>query len=276
MPKIAPDDYWKLADGLLASVLSAGSLQMRYLGSDITVLTKPDASPVTAADHESETVLLSGLATVAPGIPVVAEERMSAGFMPKVDGTFFMVDPLDGTKEFIAGRSEFTVNIGLVIAGRPRFGLIYAPALSSLYLTTADGEAAYCHLPHNALISSLNQCRFERLRTRMPEAGALRALTSRSRPSEIANAFLRHAGVSDSQPTGSSLKFCLIAQGRADIYARFGPTNEWDTAAGEAILTAAGGGVVTLDGGPLDYGKTDQRFLNPEFIAWGRPPVSTL
>lgn len=273
MPQINPQDYWKLADGLLASVLSAGSLQMRYHGSDIAVISKPDASPVTAADHESETVLLAGLAAVAPSIPVVAEERMSAGFVPKVDSTFFAVDPLDGTKDFIAGRPEFTINIGLIIRGKPVFGLIYAPALSSMYLTTAEGESAYCHLPHNALVSSFAECRFERLRTRVPEPGALRALTSRSRPSEIANTFLERAGVSDAQPTGSSLKFCLIAQGRADLYARFGPTNEWDTAAGQAILIAAGGAVVTLDGVPLTYGKTEDRFLNPHFIAWGRRPA---
>ncbi|MDO9382438.1 MAG: 3'(2'),5'-bisphosphate nucleotidase CysQ [Hyphomicrobiaceae bacterium] len=272
MPRISQQDYRRLADGLLACVLSAGSLQMRYLGSDIAVIAKPDASPVTAADHESESVLLAGLAAVAPNVPVVAEERAAAGFVPKVAGTFFAVDPLDGTKDFIAGRPDFTINIGLISDGVPAFGIIYAPAHSAMYLTTAEGESAYCYLPTNALVSSFSECRFERLRTRAPEPGALRALTSRSRPSEISDAFLQRAGVSDAQPTGSSLKFCLIAQGRADLYARFGPTNEWDTAAGQAILAAAGGAVVTMDGQPLSYGKTDARFLNPEFIAWGRQP----
>ena len=272
MPRISQQDYRRLADGLLACVLSAGSLQMRYLGSDIAVIAKPDASPVTAADHESESVLLAGLAAVAPNVPVVAEERAAAGFVPKIAGTFFAVDPLDGTKDFISGRPEFTINIGLISDGVPVFGLIYAPALSSMYLTTTESESAYCYLPTNALVSSFSECRFERLRTRAPEPGALRALTSRSRPSEISDAFLQRAGVNDAQPTGSSLKFCLIAQGRADLYARFGPTNEWDTAAGQAILTAAGGAVVTMDGQPLSYGKTETRFLNPQFIAWGRQP----
>ncbi len=273
MARITQQDYRRLADGLLACVLSAGSLQMRYHGSDIAVIAKPDASPVTAADHESESVLLAGLAAVAPNVPVVAEERAAAGFVPKVTGTFFAVDPLDGTKDFIAGRPEFTINIGLIQDGSPVFGLIYAPALASLYLTTDSGEAAYCYLPTNALVSSFSECRFERLRTRVPEPGALRALTSRSRPSEVSDAFLQRAGVSEAQPTGSSLKFCLIAQGRADLYARFGPTNEWDTAAGQAILTAAGGAVVTMDATPLAYGKSDQRFLNPHFVAWGRCPA---
>lgn len=271
MPQLTNQDYRKLADGLLASVLSAASLQMRYMGSDITVMSKADASPVTAADHESETVLLSALEAIAPSIPVVAEERIAGGKIPPVDGTFFAVDPIDGTKEFIGGRAEFTINIGLVFRGIPQFGLIYAPALADMYLTTAIGEAAHCHLPHNALISSFADCRFERIQTRAPQPGALRALTSRS-PSANANDFLKRAGVTDQIPTGSSLKFCLIAQGQADVYARFGPTNEWDTAAGQAILTFAGGSVVTLDDQPLTYGKTDKRFLNPEFVAWGRHP----
>jgi 3'(2'), 5'-bisphosphate nucleotidase len=254
-------------------VLSAGSLQMRYHGSDIAVIAKPDASPVTAADHESESVLLAGLAAVAPNVPVVAEERAAAGLVPKIAGTFFAVDPLDGTKDFIAGRPEFTINIGLIQDGKPVFGIIYAPAKSSLYLTTDAGESAYCHLPINALVSSLAQCRFERLRTREPEPGALRALTSRSRSSDISDAFLQRAGVSESEPTGSSLKFCLIAQGQADLYARFGPTNEWDTAAGQAILVAAGGAVVTMDAKPLTYGKIESHLLNPHFVAWGRCPA---
>ncbi len=273
MLQLTQHDYKHLADGLLACVLSAGSLQMRYHGSDIAVIAKPDASPVTAADHESETVLLSGLATVAPNIPVVAEERAASGFIPKVGDCYFAVDPLDGTKDFIAGRPEFTINIGLICNREPVFGLIYAPALSSMFLTTAAGEAAYCHIPPNALVSSFAECRFERLRTRQPEPGALRALTSRSRPSETSTAFLHRAGVSEQQPTGSSLKFCLIAQARADVYARFGPTNEWDTAAGQAILTAAGGAVVTLDDKPFLYSKVESKFLNPQFIAWGRRPA---
>lgn len=276
MPQISQQDYRRLADGLLACVLSAGSLQMRYLGSDIAVIAKPDASPVTAADHESESVLLAGLAAVAPSIPVVAEERAAAGIIPKVDGMFFAVDPLDGTKDFISGRPEFTINVGLISDGIPVFGLIYAPALSAMYLTTAEGESAYCHLPTNALVSSFAECRFERLRTRAPEPGSLRALTSRSRPTDVSDAFFQNAGVSEAQPTGSSLKFCLIAKGRADLYARFGPTNEWDTAAGQAILAAAGGAVLTMEGAPLTYGKTERRFLNPQFIAWGRRPQKAL
>lgn len=275
MPPLSQHDFHRLSDGLLASVLSAGSLQMRYFGSDMAVAAKSDASPVTAADQESEEVLLAGLAAVAPGVPVIAEESAAAGFVPQVDSTFFAVDPIDGTKEYIAGRGEFTINIGLVIAGVPVFGLIYAPALAALYMTTGQDEAGYCHMPHNALISSFSECRFERIRTRQPEPGTLQALTSRSHPSERSTAFQRQLGVTEATPTGSSLKFALIAQGRGDVYARLGPTSEWDTAAGQAILTAAGGAVVTLDGTPLTYGKHDRAFINPEFIAWGHLPVGT-
>jgi 3'(2'), 5'-bisphosphate nucleotidase len=273
MPPLSQHDFHRLSDGLLASVLSAGSLQMHYHGSDLAVSAKSDASPVTAADQESEAVLLAGLAAVAPDIPVVAEEQAAAGFVPRVDSTFFAVDPLDGTKEFIAGRSEFTINIGLIVAGRPVFGLIYAPALAALYLTTGQDESGYCCLPHNALVSSFSECRFERLRTRVPQPGVLRALTSRSHPSAKSAAFQKTLGVTEAQPTGSSLKFALIAHGRGDVYARLGPTSEWDTAAGQAILTSAGGAVVTLDGQPLTYGKCDRGFINPEFIAWGQRPV---
>ncbi len=275
MPPLTQHDFHRLSDGLLASVLSAGSLQMHYHGSDLAVSAKSDASPVTAADQESETVLLASLAAVAPDIPVVAEERAAAGFVPKVDSTFFAVDPLDGTKEFIAGRREFTINIGLIVAGLPVFGLIYAPALAALYLPTGPDESAYCHMPHNALISSFSECRFERLRTRVPPPGVLRALTSRSHPSAKSAAFQQQLGVTEAEPTGSSLKFALIAQGRGDVYARLGPTSEWDTAAGQAILTAAGGAVVTLDGAPLTYGKFERGFINPEFIAWGHRSADT-
>lgn len=273
MPPVSQTDFNRLSDGLLASVLSAGSLQMRYFGSDIAVASKSDDSPVTAADQESEAVLLAALAAVAPDIPVVAEERAAAGFVPRVDSTFFAVDPLDGTKEFIAGRREFTINIGLVVAGVPVFGIIYAPALAALYMTTGEGVSAYCHMPTNALISSFSECRFERLRTRAPVAGELCALTSRSHTSERTASMQQRLGVTQAQPTGSSLKFALIAQGRGDIYVRLGPTSEWDTAAGQAILAAAGGTVLTLDGTPLTYGKHESGFINPGFIAWGRAPV---
>jgi 3'(2'), 5'-bisphosphate nucleotidase len=273
MPPLSQNDFHKLSDGLLASVLSAGCMQMHYRGPGLSVQSKHDASPVTLADQESEAVLLAGLAAVAPNIPVVAEERMAAGFEPKVDNTFFAVDPLDGTKEYISGRPEFTINIGLIMEGVPVFGLIYAPAMAALYMTTGVGEAAYCHMPHNALISSFSECRFERLRTRSPQPSALRAMTSRSHPNERTNAYQSRIGVSECEPMGSSLKFCLIAQGRADVYVRLGPTSEWDTAAGHAILNTAGGSVVTLDGKPLSYGKREDRFLNPEFVAWGQCPA---
>jgi 3'(2'), 5'-bisphosphate nucleotidase len=269
------NDHRQLANAVLASVMSAGRLQMRYLGSDIAVVAKPDDSPVTAADHESESVLLAGLQAAAPNIPVIAEERAAAGLNPAIEQRFFAVDPLDGTKEFIAGRPEFTINIGLIERGRPQFGLIYAPALATLFVTDGERAAVSCALSPSADVTSLSACNLKPLRTRMPRPGELFALTSRSRAGDAATQFMSDLGVSDSRVTGSSLKFCLIANGKADVYARLGPTNEWDTAAGHAILTAAGGAVTRLDGSPLDYGKVHTRFLNPDFIAWGRAPAAS-
>lgn len=272
-PTMMPLDPHHLADALLPSVLAAGRLQMRYLGSDIAVRQKDDLSPVTAADHESEAMLLGGLNQAAPGVPVLAEERSAAGITPTIGATFFAVDPLDGTKEFIAGRHEFTINIGLVHEGRPVFGLIYAPALDAMYVTRGEGEAAYCKLRADADVASFAQCALEPIRARTPPAGAMLGLTSRSRSNARTTAFLSSKGVVATQATGSSLKFCLIAHGLADVYARHGPTCEWDTAAGQAILEAAGGSVVMLDGQALAYGKSADRFVNPEFVAWGHVPL---
>lgn len=266
---MTPTEHRQLTQALLPAVLAAGRLQLRYQCPELAVRAKADDSPVTIADHESEALLVAALRAVAPDVPVLAEEEVAAGRVPRITGDFFAVDPLDGTKEYLAGNREFTVNVALVQGGLPRYGLIYAPALSGLYVTTRDGSSHYYRLAPDHEVASLAGRRGRRLRARVGEEGALQALTSRSTHNARCSAFLQKAGASVSQKLGSSLKFCLIAKGQADVYARFGPTSEWDTAAGQAILTAAGGRVTTADGETLRYGKAKARYTNPDFIAWG-------
>lgn len=267
-----------LADALLPVVLAAARIQMHYFRSGTAVKIKSDASPVTVADQESEALITAALARITPGVPVVAEEAVAAGRVPVMDATsgreFFLVDPLDGTKEFIADRPEFTLNIALIRDGVPRFGIIYAPAFGMLYATVGDAQAIEaCVLPSDkaAALSELNAVA---IRTRMPAVDGLIAVASRSHGIAGTDAFLGQYKIQRRTSAGSSLKFCLIAKGDADIYPRFGPTCEWDTAAGDAILSAAGGKVTTLDGAPLQYGKNGARFLNPDFVAWGKGPIA--
>ncbi len=265
-------DPARLAEDLLPIVLGAGRIEMQYFASGIAVDHKADRSPVTAADREAEAMLVEGLAAVAPGIPVIAEELTSAGNAPVAGDTFFLVDPLDGTREFIRNGPEFTINIGLVLSGKPVFGLIYAPALARLYVTLGLGIAVMAHMSPSCRDPRLGPKDVTILRTKPPDPMALVALESRSRQSPGLDRLLRHHKVSLRKKAASSLKFCLVAAGEADLYAQFGDTSEWDTAAGEAILVAAGGAVTTLDDQPLTYGRAERGFGNPSFLAWGRKP----
>lgn len=263
----------RLADALLSVALAAGRVQMAHFGADVSVQIKPDQSPVTAADHESEEIIVEGLARTAPGIAVVAEEAVTAGRIPDIAGSFFLVDPLDGTKGFIKGRREFTVNIGLIEERRPVFGLIYAPALADLYVTTGPDSAAMAHIEPDADARSVADGAFRPIRTRVPDPNAISALTSQSHLNKATTQFLDGYNVIERQAVASSLKFCLLAKGDADLYPRVGPTCEWDTAAGHAILAATGGTVTRIDGQPLLYGNVERRFVNPDFVAWGRGPL---
>lgn len=261
--------FTELAEALLPSVLAAGAETMRYFRSGVQTETKADGSPVTLADQAAETILLAGLALAAPGVPVVAEEAMSAGKAPHLATSFFLVDPLDGTREFIKGRDEFTINIGLITDGVPRFGIIYAPALSKLYVTLADDHAITASLDPMANTCSLAELDAKRIQTRRSSPGsAMTIVASRSHGSEALESWLADVNVAGRANIGSSLKFCLVAAGEADVYPRFGPTKEWDTAAGHAIAVAAGGIVTTTDGTPLVYGKLETAFFNPSFIVW--------
>jgi 3'(2'), 5'-bisphosphate nucleotidase len=268
-----PPEFARLADGLLGTVLAAARVQMAHFAQGVAVERKADDSPVTLADRDSERLILAALAELAPGIPVIAEEAVTAGRIPAIAGTFFLVDPLDGTKGFIKGRREFTINIGLIEEGEPTFGLIYAPALADLYVTLGPQAAANASLPPDAPVGAIADCHLQRIRTRVPDPNGLSALTSQSHLNRATTRLLDSYGVIEKRAVSSSLKFGLLARGEADLYARLGPTSQWDTAAGHAILKAAGGTVIRLDGEPLRYGVAGNGFENPEFIAWARTPL---
>ncbi|MBB5517856.1 3'(2'),5'-bisphosphate nucleotidase CysQ [Amphiplicatus metriothermophilus] len=251
-----------LLEELAALALKAGAEIMRVYAEDFAVEAKGDASPVTKADHLSERIILDGLGRIAPDIPVLAEERASAGDIPALGETFFLVDPLDGTREFIGRNGEFTVNIALVRHGRPALGVVYAPALGKLY---AGAEKAF-----RLAVTGGTPGPRETIRARTAPPGGLVAVASRSHRTPETDAFLKDRNVADFTAAGSSLKFCLIAEGAADVYPRFGRTMEWDTAAGQAVLEAAGGRVlVHPEETPLVYGKAWRGFDNPHFVAWG-------
>ena len=256
-----------LLESLIPIVIRAGERIMQIYATDFTVKTKADASPVTLADQAGETIIVDGLRAIAPDIPVVAEEAASRGEEMVIGERFFLVDPLDGTREFINRNGEFTVNIGLIEEGKPTLGIIYAPVLDHLYYAWAPGEA-YQAQGGGKPVKMSPACQ-------TPP----RAVASRSHRDEATDAYLEQIGVTETRCAGSSLKFCLLAAGQADIYPRFGPTCEWDTAAGHAILLQSGGGLCGLDGTNFDYGKRDAKFLNPGFLAWGsgpRPPLPDL
>lgn len=234
---------------------------------------KDDNSPVTRADRDSEAIILDALAALAPDVRVVSEEACEGTIGPLPD-RFFLVDPLDGTKEFIKKRSDFTVNIALIEDGRPRFGLVYAPARALLAVTTARGKAVEAELPPNASGADLSRLDQKVLHARPPNKEGLTALVSLSHLDPETEAFLGKLKIVERSGVGSSVKFLAIAKGEADVYPRFAPTMEWDTAAGQAVLEAAGGVVVDANGEPIRYGKAELGLRNPSFIAWGLKDAS--
>lgn len=238
----------------------AGQVILRFYNDRYDVATKADGSPVTQADHAAEAVILPALHHLTPGVPVVAEEEVAAGRIPDISGgRFWLVDPLDGTKEFLNRNGEFTVNIALIEQGLPVLGVVYAPATGALYAGAGPGTAVHwIEGRHDYPIA-----------VRTPPAEGLTVVASRSHgdPAET-DRFLATYTVKNRVSCGSSLKFCTVAAGKADLYPRFGPTSEWDTAAGHAVLLAAGGRVCAGTGADaLRYGKPD--FRNPHFVAYG-------
>ena len=252
----------------LAQIASeAGRIVESYRGGRASIGIKPDQSPVTDADRDSEIAIREGLAAIFPDVEIVAEESFDAKHPPAAKRSFFLVDPLDGTREFITGRDEFTINIALVEDGIPVVGCVYAPALHRIY--TAGTAALRAELIPGRKIASLDQ--FKPIATSACPPQGLRALTSRSHGDDATAAMLDRLQVASRDACGSALKFCTIAEGAADVYPRFAPTMEWDTAAGQAILIAAGGSVLAPDGTPLRYAKPG--FRNTGFVAWGRAPA---
>ena len=260
-----------LLEGFVAAARDAGAAIWAIFQEDFAVLPKADASPVTAADTAAEAIILEALARLAPGVPVIAEEEVAAGRMPDVADRFLLVDPLDGTKEFVRKGTDFTVNIALVEDGFPTLGVVYAPALSRLFAGDVKTGAAWTAEVGPTDTGAITVRRPLGVR---PQGAALTAVASKSHDTPETEAYLKACGVAERVSIGSSLKFCLVAAGEADLYPRAGPTCEWDTGAGHAVLLAAGGRVFDLSGAPLAYGKA--RFFNPGFVATGpydAPPL---
>lgn len=248
--------------------LQAGRRIMDFFREGTVVETKPDASPVTEADRDAEAIILDGLRSAFPDIPIVAEEEMSVGASPsEIGDSFFLVDPLDGTREFVDRHDDFTVNIALVRDGEPIIGVVYAPAKGLLY-------AGRPGLAQEVLVSDAFEPT-ERTSITVRSGDKCRTvLASRSHRTPETDAYIAEFGDVELVSVGSSLKFCMLAAGKADLYPRLGRTMQWDTAAGDAVLRAAGGRVLTLDGKPFRYGRgesaSDSPYANPHFIAEGR------
>jgi len=247
----------EILDSVVAIAREASDAVLELYGTSIEVYIKDDRSPVTAADHAAEAAIIPALERLCPGIPVISEERFAAGEDFRPESRFWLVDPLDGTKEFIARSGDFTVNIALIEDGVPTLGVVAAPARSKVYAGQKDGGGFI----EDAAGRRSIRCR------RAPSSGIVLASSRSHGDPEALTGFLAGRTVSRSLMIGSSLKFCLVAGGEADLYPRLGRTMEWDTAAGHAILAAAGGDVVTLDDDPLLYGKPG--FENPHFVARG-------
>jgi 3'(2'), 5'-bisphosphate nucleotidase len=252
-------DRAALLPDIVTLAQQASDAILKIYAGDFDVRAKKDATPVTAADEASEAIILAGLARLTPDIPAVSEEQMSRlGWSGDVPARFWLVDPLDGTREFAARNGEFSVNIGLVIDRRPVFGVLMAPVTGMLWAASGPGTAT----------ARKGKETPRPIRARKPPPEGLTALGSRSHGDKAAiEAFLAEYKVAAMKVSGSALKLGLIAEGEADIYPRFGKTMEWDTAAGHAILEAAGGRLETMAGGPLLYGKPG--FRNPDFVAFG-------
>jgi 3'(2'),5'-bisphosphate nucleotidase len=252
-------------DDLIALAVKAGRAIIEVRDAGFDAAKKADGSPVTLADQRAEAIILEGLARLAPDVPVLAEEEVAAGRAPALGARFFCVDPLDGTRDFVeGGTGEFTVNIALVVERTPVMGVIFAPATGALYA----GE------PARALKGAWSARTGERMQPLSPirvaeRSDKWRVTASRRSTGARTRAFIAALGDSELSPSSSSVKFGRIAEGAADLYPRFGEVSEWDAAAGHAILAAAGGGLMRLDGEPLRYGRAERRFLIDGFVAFG-------
>ncbi len=254
-------DHHALVARMRGLALDAGARIMQvYEGPDFAVRSKSDASPVTEADEAADAAISAGLRGAFPDLPLITEEQADSHALRA--STFLIVDPLDGTKEFVQRRGDFTVNIAYVEKGAPRFGVVYAPAKGRLFWTPATGGAVEEAGPFGPTPGPLRPIRVNPA----PDNAALMVVASKSHRDAATDDWIARYRVADAKSAGSSLKFCLVATGEADLYPRLGRTMEWDTAAGDAVLRAAGGQVLRMDDRrPLTYGKPG--WDNPHFVA---------
>lgn len=246
--------------------LAAGREIMTIYAHPVVARAKADLTPVTEADEAAEKIILAGLKAQDGAIPVISEEAAAAGFIPKTGQRFYLVDPLDGTKEFLSRNGEFTVNIALIDKAVPVAGIVYAPAIGRIFCGEMGQGAFEAQMEAD---QDLSACAWRALKVRKTAPEGPVVVASRSHRDERTEAYLKGMKVKKIVSAGSSLKFCLLAAGEADLYPRFGRTMEWDTAAGHAVLAAAGGHVELETGEPLLYGKVERGYDNPAFIARG-------
>ena len=254
-----------LLDKLTAIVVRACALIRAASPTSVARRLKGDQSPVTAADEASEAAILQGLAQLLPDVPVISEEMSAGQKPPSLGASFIVVDPLDGTKEFLAGRNEFTVNLAIVTHGTPIAGIVAAPNHGKLWRGVVGKGAERLRLTDDGAVEP------QAVRTRAWPAQDAVAVMSRSHLDPATETFLGRLGPVARQASGSAIKFCQLAEGAADVYPRLSTVCEWDVAAGQALLAAAGGIVTTPEGRPLAYGRAAANFRVPAFIAWGDP-----
>jgi len=277
LPRVVEVAFSETDDAAMLAVfeklaLAAGRRIMEIRAVGVAAELKPDSSPVTEADRAAEAIILEGLRHSFPGIPCIAEEECAGGRTPgDLGAAFFLIDPLDGTKEFVGGNTDFTVNIALVRGGAPELGVVFAPATGRMF-NGRPGSAEEISVGQDFTIASRHAIAVRR------DNNPPLIVASRSHRTAETNAYISRFEGAETVSVGSSLKFCLLASGKADLYPRFGRTMEWDTAAGDAVLRAAGGLTFTLDGNPLTYGKRNQTedvdFANPWFIAGCGSPAT--
>ena len=259
-----------LLELMIRAAVQGGRAAFQVYQGHFEVQLKADDSPVTAADHAAERIILEYLGRHAPDLPIIAEEQVALGRVPQHGKNFLLVDPLDGTREFIKRNGEFTVNIALVRDGSPVLGVVYAPAISALFAGNALAGEAW----RSSQEPAAAEANREPIKVRAVPAEGITVVASRSHRSPETDAYLAGYRVAHMVSVGSSLKFCKVAAGEADLYPRLGTTMEWDTAAGQAVLTAAGGRVLTGEPATLEYGKPEYR--NPWFVATGSAEVLRL
>jgi 3'(2'), 5'-bisphosphate nucleotidase len=266
-PVIDRDAAAVLIEPLTDLVVRAGAAILAVNRRAMRVDGKADGSPVTEADLAADRIIAEGLARIAPRVPALSEERVDRA-RPPYERSFFLIDPLDGTKEFVAGRNEFTVNLALVTGGVPLLGIIGAPALGLIWRGLVGRGAER--------LTTAGASKAEPIHTRsFPKHGEpWIAAVSRSHGDARSEAFIADRPGAVRQALGSAVKFGRIAEGRADIYPRLAPTSEWDVAAGHAVVTAAGGRITDAKGADLQFGRGREGFIVPEFIAWGDPKAA--